>query len=297
MKLMDIPVKTLNSGFALPAYGLGTWGIGGLMEADGSKDEADVAAIKAALDRGVMHIDTAESYGAGHSEELVGRAIKGFDRSKLIITTKVSAWNQRYVDVRKSAEASLKRLGTEYIDLYLLHRFPEPGIDIKETMRAMDELVADGLIKNIGVCNMTINRFREAQKHTSNPLVCNQVEYSVRVREAQHRGIIRYCQDNDVLVTAWGPLLIGLIENSGVLLELAEKYHKTPRQVALNWLARQQNVVTISKTSSIEHLEENLGGFGWEMTDDDEELLSNDFPDQFTTSRRVPLDYPAAIEA
>jgi len=122
---MDIPRKELMSGFALPVYGLGAWQMGGRGEADSTNDETDIAAIQKALDLGVTHIDTAESYGAGHSEELVGRAIKGRDRKQLTIATKVSAWNQSYDDLRRSFEASLLRLGTDYVDLYMLHRFPD----------------------------------------------------------------------------------------------------------------------------------------------------------------------------
>lgn len=295
---MDIPIKTLRSGFTLPVYGLGTWHMGGLREADTTNDAQDITAISAAIDHGITHIDTAEMYGAGHSEELVGQAIKGHDRSKLIITSKVLAGMEGgYDGVLRACEASLERLGTGYLDLYLMHRYAPPGVPIADIMRALDRLVEEGVVKNIGVSNLTISRFREAQKHTANKLVCNQVEYSVRVREAQYRGIIQYCQDNDVMVTSWGPLLIGLIESSGILLELANKYDKTPRQVALNWLARQPNVAAIAKTSSVEHLEENLGAFGWDMTDEDAEILNKDFPDQFATSRRVPLDYPADIPA
>src|SRR6185295_20261611 len=138
---------------------------------------------------------------------------------------------------------SLKRLGTDYIDLYMLHRFPNPGIDIADTMQAMDRLVADGKVKNIGVCNLTVNRFKEAQKYTKNKIVCNQLHYSLECREIVDRGILQYCQDNDVLVVAWGPLSKGSLEKADILHEIAEKHQKTPYQVALNWLISQKNVV------------------------------------------------------
>lgn len=294
---MDIPVKTLQSGFALPVYGLGTWQMGGRFEADHSNDEVDIAAIKSAIDHGITHIDTAESYGAGHSEELVGQAVKGYDRSQLLITTKVSAGNQSYNGLLKSAEASLRRLDTDYVDLYLLHRFPEPGIDIVETMRAMDRLVDEGLVKHIGVCNMTINRFEETQKQARHQLVCNQIHYSLSMREAVQRGVIDYCQQNDVLVTAWGPLEKGLLESATILRDLADKYGKTPYQIALNWLLSQPNVVTIPKTTHVEHLGENLGALDWGLSAEDMVRLTNDFPNQKTSSDRVPLDYAADIAA
>ncbi|HVS79092.1 MAG TPA: aldo/keto reductase, partial [Candidatus Saccharimonadales bacterium] len=130
---MNIPIKTLKSGFSLPVYGLGTWEMGGRWEADHSKDDAEVSAIKAAIEHGITHIDTAESYGAGHAEELVAEAVKKQDRSRLIIATKVSGDHQGYDGVMKAFEASLKRLDMSYVDLYLLHRYPEPGISTADT--------------------------------------------------------------------------------------------------------------------------------------------------------------------
>jgi diketogulonate reductase-like aldo/keto reductase len=275
---MEIPTKQLTHGFSLPVYGLGTWQMGGRNEADDSNDSEEIAAIRAAIDLGVTHIDTAESYGDGHSEELVGEAIKGYDRSKLVIATKVSGHNQTYQGVLASCAASLQRLGTNYIDLYYLHRYPDAGIDIADTMRAMDKLVADGKIRNVGVCNMSVNRLQYIQEHTINKIVCNQVHYSLRVREAVDQGVIEYCQQNDILINAWGPLEKGMLAQGGLLDEMAEKYGKTPFQVALNWLISQQNIVTIPKTSSVKHLRENLGAIGWELSVEDRQNLTTNFP-------------------
>jgi aryl-alcohol dehydrogenase-like predicted oxidoreductase len=107
---MNIPTKKLKSGFELPIYGLGLWEIGGKREADSTKDEAEVVALQAAIDLGVTHFNTAEGYGNGHAEELLGQAIKGQDRSKLIIATKVAGKNQGHDDLMRSFETSLKRL-------------------------------------------------------------------------------------------------------------------------------------------------------------------------------------------
>ena len=292
---MNIPTKKLDSGFELPVYGLGIWQMGGRWEADTSKDAEEIRAIRAALDSGVTHIDTAESYGNGHAEELLRQAIEGYDRSKLIIATKVSANNQTYEGVHKSFQASLERIGLDYVDLYLLHRFPEPGIDIADTMRAMDELVEQGLVKNIGVCNMTPHRFNEVQKLTKNKLVCNQVHYNVQYREDEDKGVLKHCQENDVMLVAWRPLQKGILPESALLEELAKKYDKTPVQIAINWLISQDNVVTLSKTSNLDHLEENLGAFGWSMEAEDVELVRREFPDQQMVSDAVPLNYEADV--
>lgn len=292
---MNIPTKKLKNGFELPVYGLGLWQMGGRLEADGTQDEQEILAIRAALNAGITHIDTAESYGNGHAEELLQRSLQGYDRSKLLIATKVSAPNQSYDDLLRSFEASLKRIGTDYIDLYLLHRYPEPGIPIADTMRAMDRLVEQGLVKNIGVCNMSINRFEEAQKHTQNKLVCNQVHYNVQYREMEHKKVLEYCQQNDVLLSAWRPLQKGLLPDSPLLEELSKKYNKTPVQIVINWLISQKNVVTLSKTSSLDHLNENLGSFGWALEAEDIERIRSDYPEQKLVSDAVPLDYEADI--
>lgn len=292
---MNIPTKKLQSGFELPVYGLGLWQMGGRWEADASKDHQEIQAIKAAIDAGITHIDTAESYGNGHAEELLKEAISGYDRSKLIIATKVSADNQSYEDVHASFKASLGRMGLDYVDLYLLHQFPAPGINIADTMRAMDELVEQGLVKNIGVCNMTPRRFDEAQKLTKNKLVCNQVHYNVQYREVEDKGVVKHSQENDVMLVAWRPLQKGMLPQSPLLEELAKKYNKTPVQIAINWLISQDNVVTLSKTSSLEHLQENLGAIGWSMEDSDIERVRKEFPNQQRVSDAVPLDYDADI--
>lgn len=293
--MVTIPVKTLSGGFSLPVYGLGTWGMGGWLEADMAHDGETVAAIADALAAGVKHIDTAEMYGAGHAEELVGGAVQGFDRRKLQIASKVYAGlDGGYDGVLRACEASLKRLGTDYLDLYMLHRMPARHLD--DVMRAMDRLVAEGAIRAIGVCNMTAHRFEEVQRRTANKVVCNQLHYSVDCREIVQKGVLAQAQSHDVMVTAWGPLGKGTLEQQGMLQEVAAKYGKTPYQVALNWLITQQNVVVVSKTSSLTHLQQNLGALGWQLEHQDWQRIADEFPNQKLISDRVPLDYPAEIE-
>ncbi|MBI3624532.1 aldo/keto reductase, partial [Candidatus Saccharibacteria bacterium] len=183
-----------------------------------------------------------------------------------------------------------------YIDLYVLHSYPKPGTPIEETMRALDHLVDQGIVKNIGVCNLTSNRFREAQKHTKNKLVCNQVHYNVQYREIEDKGVLQYCQDNDVLLVAWRPIQYGAVVEAPILQELAKKYDKTPIQIAFNWLISQDHVVVISKTNNVEHLQENLGSFGWALEADDIERIRKEFPDQKLVSDAVPLNYNADVK-
>lgn len=140
--------KTLTDNFKIPVIGLGTWGIGGFMETDSSKDKEAIQAIKDAIELGYSHIDTAELYGAGHTEELIGNAIKDLDRSKLIITSKVFKTNLKHDDVIASCKKSLEKLQTDFIDIYLIHA-PNPEIPLEETMKAMDYLVEQGMVKYV----------------------------------------------------------------------------------------------------------------------------------------------------
>ncbi len=276
--------KMLYNGTKVPVIGLGTWQIGGRNEADSSRDRENVAAIKGAIRLGYTLIDTAEMYGAGHTEELVGEAITGHDRSKLFIVSKVMSRNLAYDDLLRSAKGSLDRLKTGYFDLYLIHG-PNPSIPIAETMRAMDYLVANGLARFIGVSNFSVAELEEAQKHTRNPIAANQVQYSLMVRNESTYGPYRnmesetipYCQRHSILVMADRPLHKGVLlqDANPVLDELAAKYHKTKAQVAINWLISKEGIITIPMSMSEAHLRENLGAAGWKLEKEDMQKLDN----------------------
>lgn len=279
-----IPFKTAESGFALPVLGLGTWSM-----ATGD-DERDLAAIDAALERGVTHVDTAEGYADGDAERLVGRAIEGRDRSRLFLVSKVSPRNLRYDDVKRAAAGSLERMGTRYLDLYLIHH-PNPSIPIRETMRALEELVAEGSVRHVGVSNFAPGTLRGALAAAEIPIVANQVHYSLICREPERSGLVQACRDGGVMMIAWRPLERGLLarDRGDLLAGMARDYGKTPAQVAINWLIAQPDVVAIVKTSSLEHLDEDLGALGWELDAGDVRRLSTDFPGQQPVSNLVPL--------
>jgi diketogulonate reductase-like aldo/keto reductase len=287
---MPIPTKKLTNGFEIPIYGLGTWQMGGKRAKDpDNNDEADIRAIRTAIESGVTHIDTAESYAGGYTETLIGKAIRGYDRSKLFLVSKVAAHHLKYDDLITAARESLKRLQTTYLDLYLTHRPNPPEIPIKETFAALDALVREGIVRHIGVSNYSIPQMREAQSHTKNKIVTNQVHYNLQIREIEHKDVLSYCQQKDIILTAYRPLQKGMIINVPILEDMAKKYKKTPTQIALNWLISQKNVITISKTRSHKHLKENLGALDWKMNDEDLEKLRTGFPNQQTISDTVPL--------
>lgn len=251
---------------------------GGLTAQDRSNDQKYIDAIHYAIKFGITHIDTAEIYGAGHTEEIVGEAIKQFNRKKLFITTKVSPQHLFLPSqIRRSCQKSLARLGLNYIDLYLIH-WPNPLAPMKAVMRTLDELVKEGKIRYIGVSNFSVRQLANAQKYTKNKIITNQVHYSLLHREPE-KELLAYCQKEGIILTAYSPLEIGqLAKNKFDTLEtIAKKYHKTPVQVALRWLIEKESVIAIPKASTKPHIDELLGSLGWKMEKVDQEYLSSSF--------------------
>ncbi|MDN3515668.1 MAG: aldo/keto reductase [Candidatus Brocadia sp.] len=275
--------KNLTNTITIPVLGFGTWTIGGGDKADTTHDDEDISAIKTAIKLGITHIDTAEAYAQGHTEELVGRAIVGFDRKNLFITSKVSPDHLSYDDLLASAKGSLQRLNTDYIDLYLIHA-PNPDIPIQETMKAMDFLIEQKLIRCMGVSNFAVEQIKEAQKYTKNKIAANQIEYNLLVRNEgrvtndMESKIIPYCQENNILIIAWRPLAKGELAKPGfkILDELAKKYDKAQSQIAINWLISKKGIVTITKSTKVEHLKQNLGAIGWKLNQEDISRLNNE---------------------
>jgi diketogulonate reductase-like aldo/keto reductase len=249
---------------------MGTWGLGGTTMLDRSRDREDIAALRAGIDLGMTHIDTAEMYAAGHSEDLVGEAIKPYDRSSLFITTKVWRTHLRYDDLIASMKESLRRLGVDYVDLYLIH-WPNPEVPLKETMMALEHCVEEGYTRFIGVSNFSASLLAEAQSNLKDHrLVADQVEYSL-AEQGPARELLPYCVENGVMLIAYSPLGKGELTRPGnaVLDALAEKYGKTQAQVSLNWLISQEKVVAIPKASKLEHLRDNVGAVGWRLSKED----------------------------
>ncbi|MCR8433257.1 MAG: aldo/keto reductase [Crenarchaeota archaeon] len=263
----------------IPAIGMGTWRIGGNYAPNYSKDSLWIDALKFGIGYsiekvGLALIDTAELYGAGHSEELVGKSLRGFSREEVFITTKVKPENLSYNKLVKAAEGSLRRLQTDYIDLYLVH-WPNPRIPISETMRAMEKLYNDGLIRYIGVSNFDKELLEEARSYLSvTDIVVNQVKYSLLDRSAE-KEIIPYCQKEGIIIMAYTPLERGEVLRLRNVIKLAEKYGKTPAQIALNWLISKPLVVAIPKSENRNHIKENIDTMGWRLSEEDLKILED----------------------
>lgn len=282
--------KKLESGFAMPALGMGTWGMGGFMEHDPNNDDAgDIAVLRQGLDAGFNHIDTAEIYGNGHAERLVSAAISGRPRSTLFITSKVFEHHLTCDGVREAAEGSLERLKTDYIDLYLIHHVVE-SVPLQETIRGLDRLVDEGIVKHIGVSNFATSRLKQAQAYASHKIVANQVHYNLVIREPQPE-LLPYCQENDVMLIAYRPVQGGdiLQHPCELVRHLCEKYQKSPAQIALNWLISQTNVATIVAVRFSWQIPDDLGAVDFTLDEADIDLLRRDFPGQRFTSDMIKL--------
>jgi len=268
-----------RTGVKVPAIGMGTWGIGGYSSRDTGGDNEAIRALRRGIELGMYLIDTAEMYGAGHAEEVVGEAIKPFSREQVFIISKVLPENLHYVEVIRAVERSLKRLQTDWIDLYLIHA-PNPRIPLAETIQAMEKLVERSLVRFIGVSNFDVGQMEEARSYLSkDDIVVNQVEYSLLERSVE-RDVLPYCSQQQMTVMAYTPLANGRLSRSEFLREIGKKYKKTAAQVALNWLIAKEKVIAIPKAVNIDHLEENAGAMGRRLSQDDIEYVSSYFGQQ-----------------
>ncbi|MDX1436670.1 MAG: aldo/keto reductase [Anaerolineales bacterium] len=248
--------KVLPGGEPIAPIGLGTWAIGGHMSANRRHDRESISTIEAALEMGYSHIDTAEMYAGGHTEELVGQAIRRFDREKLFITTKVSPGNLRFGDIQKSMEASLRRLGSEYVDLYLIH-WPNERIPLEESFQALNALVESGKTRYLGVSNFNLDQVRRAEAASNTPIATNQVPYSLQTKEYEKNGVLDYCRKQGIIVTAYSPIKSVNLRHR-TLARIGNKYGATPAQIALAWVINQPAVITIPKSSNMKRLKENF---------------------------------------
>lgn len=246
----------LKSGYTIPILGLGTW------ELTGSTCEK---AVSLALELGYRHIDTAEMYG---NEAEIGRAIREADRSQLFITSKVSSSNLQTHDLTKACQATLDRLGTDYLDLYLVH-WPNDAIPLEQTMEGMQKLIDDGRVRSMGLSNFNVKRMETAMSVSQSPICNNQVEYHpYRPR----REIPQFCSEHGIALTAYCPLARGKVLQDARLQHIGQKYGKSPAQVSLRWLL-DKGAIVIPKASSKEHLKANMDLDEWVLSDEDIETI------------------------
>ena len=248
------------TGVQVPLLGQGTW----MIEGSAAAEQRAVDAIRAGIDLGLTHIDTAEMYGSGRAEEITGKAIAG-RREELFLVSKVLPSNASYDGTLRACERSLRRLGTDYLDLYLLHW--ESAEPIAETMRAMAKLIDGRQIRFAGVSNFDVAEVQAAQAALRNhKLASNQVLYHLGERGIE-RKLIPYCRREGIAVVGYTPFgreKFPRPNSAGgrVLAGIAERHGRTVRQVILNFLTRLDGVFTIPKAGNVEHTRENAGGRG-----------------------------------
>jgi diketogulonate reductase-like aldo/keto reductase len=255
--------------------GFGTWRIGGGSFPDRSQDDRALSALRSALKLGYTHFDTAEMYGGGHSEVLLGRAMREskVKRESLFITSKVTLAHLRFDDVLRACEGSLRRLDVDYLDLYLIH-WPSDSIPLEQTFRALNQLVASGKVKHLGVSNFDLPLLKKSQSLAETPIVTNQVPYSVFDRSYVKNGVLEYCQANNILLTAYSPVKEGHLKIDPVLQAVAAARQATPYQVALAWLVHQSNVITIPMSFDSKHQAENFNAADIELSNAEMQQLN-----------------------
>ncbi|WP_158737201.1 aldo/keto reductase [Alteribacillus sp. YIM 98480] len=276
---------TLRDGTILPCLGQGTWHMG----ENPMKKAEEVKALQRGIDLGMTVIDTAEMYGEGESERVVGEAVKD-RRDNVFLVSKVYPHNAGTETIKTACENSLKRMGTEYVDLYLLHW--RGGVPLEETVEGMEKLKAEGKIKRWGVSNFDINDMKELRNlNYGSNCATNQVLYHLSSRgiefdllpcqEEHHMPVMAYCP------LAQGGMLRKQLITHPVIQEIAKNHEAKPLQIALAWTIRKNQIISIPKAGQENHVIDNAAAAGIELTIEEQNQLDSAFP---PPSRKTPLD-------
>jgi len=256
----------------LPKIGYGTWRIGN----ERSKDSKSLNALRTAIEVGYTHFDTAEMYGSGRAEELIAQAIRESrtSRDELFITSKVMPSHLLYDDVLLACENSLRRLQTDYLDMYLIH-WPSGGRKYEETFKALNKLVRDKKVKHLGVSNFNLKLLKMACDLSEAPIITDQVPYSLTDRSYVKNGVLGYCQQNDIFLTAYSPIDEGRLYPDKTLKAIAKAQNTTEFQIALAWVIAQPNIITIPMSANPTHIKENFEAAEIQLSPDEIQQLTN----------------------
>lgn len=272
-----IRTVTLPSGARVPALGQGTWHMGD----DPARRAEELEALRTGLDLGMTLIDTAEMYGSGASEELVGEAIRG-RREEVFLVSKVLPSNADRRGTVEACRASLRRLGTERIDLYLLHW--RGGVPLAETVEALEGLVREGSIGAWGVSNLDTDDLADLPEGAVP--ATDQILYNL-TRRGPEFDLLPRCRELSVPVMAYSPVEQGRLLGHEALRAVADAHGATSAQVALAWVLRHEDVIAIPKASSRAHVEENRSAADLILGEEDFAVLDEAFP---PPHRKHPLD-------
>lgn len=269
--MINVPIWKLNNGIEIPSLGFGVFKV--------KEGDEVFRSVLEALEAGYRLIDTAAIYG---NEEGVGRAIKasGLKREEIFLTTKLWNTDQGYDNAFLAFESSLKKLGTDYVDLYLIHW---PGKDkFVESYKALEKLLSDKRVRAIGVCNFHIHHLEELMAETEIVPAMNQIELHPLMNQ---RDILDFCKEKGIQVEAWGPLMQGKGDlEAQIFVDLGKKYSKSPAQVILRW-HHQNGVLAIPKSVTPSRIRENIDIFDFELSDEDMKKI-----DAHNENRRLSAD-------
>ncbi len=253
-----VPTRALPSGDEMPIVGFGTWRLHG---------DTLYTALDGAIEAGYRHFDTAQAYG---NEAAIGEHLAEYDRAEVFLTSKVVGSDLAYDRVIRTCEESIERLGSDYLDLFLIH-FPNPAVSLRETLAAMATLHDEGLVRNVGVSNFNAYRLSCALHLTDVPIAVNQLEFHPLYQQSR---TVKYCHEHDVIVEAAAPLGRGQVFDDAVITSIAERLGKTNAQVALRW-AIERDTIPLPRSSDPAHIRENLDLFSWELDEKARERLDD----------------------
>jgi aryl-alcohol dehydrogenase-like predicted oxidoreductase len=260
-----------NTTTSIPVIGQGATHVGSYARHDELLGEKRIKVWRAGIDVGMNLIDTADLYGGGLSEELVGKALKGI-RQKVILATKFNPRPENCREsIKRSLENSLRRLQTDYVDLFQLH-FPNPAVRIEEVGEAVWELMKAGEILHFGVSNFSVEELEAAQQSLRLPVVSNQVEYNLADRSAEN-GMLSLCERTRVTLFAYSPLGAGRLRldesAASEMKRIADKYDKSVYQISLGWLIAKPQVAALVKSAKLEHLLDNAEAAAFPISEED----------------------------
>lgn len=284
-----------TTGVEISAIGFGT---GDYFWDNPMEDSQKVRLLQLGIDQGINLLDTAEIYGDGISENIVGKAAKG-KRETLILATKLSTEHHARSDVLSAAEGSLRHLGTDYIDIYQVH-WPNPSVPITETMESLQALLESGKVRFIGLCNFTKPGLIEAQDALGEAnIVSLQNEYNLFERTIEYTGLLSYCADNSITSLAYSPLDQGRLtsmsqDKRALLAAMASDHGRTVAQVVLRWLVSRPGMAAIMRSTKKRHIIENAASTTFDLSEEEIQLIDRAFNEEMihaSTDRiRVSMD-------
>jgi len=276
-----IRTVTLPDQTSVPALGQGTWRMG----EDGRVRQQEISALRAGIEQGMTLIDTAEMYGDGATESLLGEALAGL-RDQVFLVSKVYPQNAGRGRIERACDASLQRLKTDRLDLYLLHW--RGGVPFAETVEGMEALIRAGKIARWGVSNLDHNDMEELFRAGGEACATNQILYNVTERGAEF-DLLPQLRERRIPFMAYSPVSQGLLPKSAALAAVAQRHGVTPFQVALAWALRDPMVFAIPKASSVEHVEDNRRALDLKLTAEDLAAIDADFPPPIRKTRLAML--------